>query len=160
MNRYDKIYKNEKYQFRLNRITVLEKDRVYCRHDLGHFLDVARIMYILSLEENCSIPADIIYAAALLHDIGRLEQYEKGIPHNEASVSFAREILPESGYDENETEDICSAILFHRHSCKSEHSTLGMLLRKADKLSRRCYECTAKNECYWDEYSKNPGLEY
>ena len=89
-----------------------------------------------------------------------LEQYEKGIPHNEASVSFAREILPESGYDENETEDICSAILFHRHSCKSEHSTLGMLLRKADKLSRRCYECTAKNECYWDEYSKNPGLEY
>ena len=51
-----------------------EQDRVFCHHDMGHFLDVARLAEILNLTEAYGQDAELIYAAALLHDIGRQEQ--------------------------------------------------------------------------------------
>ena len=58
------------------------------------FLDVARLMYIRSLEEGEIVNREVIYAAALLHDLGRGMQYREGIPHQEAGVLLARELLP------------------------------------------------------------------
>lgn len=55
-----------------------EQDRVFCHHDMGHFLDVARLAEILNLTEAYGQDAELIYAAALLHDIGRHIQYETG----------------------------------------------------------------------------------
>lgn len=51
------------------------------RHGMVHFLDVARIGTIIALEEGLKIDREWIYAAALLHDCGKHEQYEIGIPH-------------------------------------------------------------------------------
>ena len=43
---------------------------------MGHLLDVARLAWIFNLEANQEISKERIYAAALLHDIGRHIQYE------------------------------------------------------------------------------------
>ena len=117
-------------------------------------------MYIIALEENITISRDIIYAAALLHDMGRVEQYEKGIPHNIAGADLAAELLPVCGYTDEETECICSAIRCHRGSSESARSGLAELLYRADKLSRRCYDCAAEKECYWDKKRKNNEINY
>ena len=52
-----------------------EADRRFCRHSMVHFLDVARIGTIIALEEGLKINREWIYAAALLHDCGKHEQY-------------------------------------------------------------------------------------
>lgn len=70
------------YQDYLQRIEVHEKDRRLCRHNLAHFLDVARIAAVIANEEGLSLNRDLIYTTALLHDIGRFVQYENGTPTN------------------------------------------------------------------------------
>ena len=44
----------------------------------------------------------VIYAIGLLHDIGRVEQYEKGIGHHIASFNIAKEILKDIDFKEEE----------------------------------------------------------
>ena len=85
MERINKILNNSKYKDYLNRNSFCEKDRVFCKHNLEHFLDVSRIAYIMVLEGNMNISKEIIYAIGLLHDIGRWVEYEGGEKHNKAS---------------------------------------------------------------------------
>ena len=42
----------------------------------------------------------MIYAAALLHDMGRVRQYRDGTEHHEESARIAARILPECGFSE------------------------------------------------------------
>ena len=56
-------------------------------------MDVARIAYILSADRAYAVSKEIIYAAALLHDIGKWKQYEDGTPHEKASADLAEQIL-------------------------------------------------------------------
>ena len=67
-----------------------EEDRIFCIHDIEHCLDVARISYILAFENGIKIDKEIVYGAALLHDIGRAISVEN---HEIESVKTAREIL-------------------------------------------------------------------
>ena len=71
MERVNRILKNHTYQDCLQQIYRLEAGRIFCGHDMTHFLDVARLAYIFNLEENLQIEKERIYAAALLHDVGR-----------------------------------------------------------------------------------------
>lgn len=137
-----------------------EADRRFCRHDMVHFLDVARIARIIDLEENLGIPEDLIYAAALLHDIGRHRQYEEGIPHEHASAIIAPEILGECGFDEEETGVIIDAIRQHRNSEVSFEGNLRGVLFRADKASRPCFACEAERDCSWKEGRKNREIIY
>ena len=66
-----------------------ETNRIFCRHDMDHFLDVARLMMILNVKEDLKISDDMIYATALLHDIGRHIQYRQGIGHEISSAQIA-----------------------------------------------------------------------
>ena len=84
MERFQKIVCHETYKQTYEKLQELEKDREFCGHDMEHFLSVARISYLMVLEKNLDIPKDIIYATAFLHDMGRADQYEKGISHDEA----------------------------------------------------------------------------
>ncbi len=81
---------------------------------MAHFLDVARLAYIFNLEEHLGIDRERIYAAALLHDIGRHVQYLDGTPHQEAGLPIAGEILRDCGFSEGEEEEILEAIARHR----------------------------------------------
>lgn len=163
MNHIDNIIKNKIFIENINKINNFEKERIYCRHGDTHLFDVARIAYIKSLEENTGFSKYIIYAAALLHDIGRAEEYEKGTPHEKAGVEIAEKILKQCGFDSSDADLIIKSIIAHRH--KSDTDTnydekLSRIIRDSDKLSRRCYMCTAQDTCYWTSDKKNMHVKY
>lgn len=155
MLRVNRILKNERFAELMAQLEKLESDRQFCRHGMEHLLNTARIMYISALENGFSINKDIIYAAALLHDIGRIRQYVDNTPHQRASADIAAEILPLCGYTQDETSEIICAVLCHRHDSTEVCGRLGELLHYADKASRLCFNCKAVSECYWSEESKN-----
>lgn len=139
---------------KLNQIEELEKNRIYCGHDYTHLTDVARITYIYALEAQKDVSRDVIYAAALLHDIGRADEYENGVPHEQAGIELARIILKDCDYADADIAVILQAIGEHRGEAASE---LGTLLKKADKKSRACWRCSAASTCKWPV--KNEGIE-
>lgn len=146
VERLNKILQNKRYKEHLERVKSLEKTRIYCKHEMTHFMDVARIAYILNLEEKSGIDKEIIYATALLHDIGRWVEYERGIDHALASKELACDILKDCGFKEEERIIICQAI--GRHRIKENHpSTLSYYLYQADKLSRPCISCESIASC-------------
>lgn len=162
LNRHKRILEDERYLKCLSDIEKLEKNRIFCKHNLSHFINVARIATIIWQEEGGrnSLKRDIIYAAGLLHDIGRAEEYTKGTPHEEAGAIIAGEILQSSGYEDKEIEMITRAISAHRIKDDNDIDNLGQIISKADKLSRECFACSASNICKWSEEKKNKSLEY
>lgn len=153
------IIENHSFVKNLHNIEELEKHREFCKHDLQHLLDVARLMYIINLENTFNIPKYMIYATALLHDIGRGEQYENGTPHDIASVKIASHILLECKYNTKEIDEILEAIGNHRDNTENLNS-LSQLLYKCDKLSRNCFHCSATNNCKWADTNKNFNITY
>jgi uncharacterized protein len=153
------IIENHSFQYHLRNIEYYEKHREFCKHDMQHFLDVARLMYIINLENALNIPKYMIYATALLHDIGRGLQYENGTPHHISSVEIAKDILQQVGYDGKEIYDIIEAIGDHRIS-NEKLNGLNALLYKCDKLSRNCSHCKATDGCKWPQAKKNFKIIY
>ena len=155
MERVNQILENELYQKCYKKIEKCEKKREFCRHNMVHFMDVARIAYIYNLEEQLHIKKDVVYATALLHDIGRFKQYEDKTPHEKASLKYAPTILEESGYSKEESKVILEAIAQHRNKeVAKEHSFRGIFYR-ADKASRACFSCKSESECNWKNEKKN-----
>lgn len=155
MERANGILRHEAFLRHLQENDAAEENRVFCHHDMAHFLDVARIAMIFNLREELGIPQDVVYGAALLHDIGRHEQYETGTPHEAASARIAPGILADCGYSPEEIEEITEAIALHRDSETSVRRDLAGILYRADKASRPCFACKASGECSWKEDKKN-----
>ncbi len=173
MDLTDKIINNREYKTCMERIEAFEKDRVFCKHDMEHLLSVARIAYCINLERGYDISKDLIYSAALLHDIGRCRQYEEGVPHEEAGVEISQEILADCGASKEETELIIDAITSHRgmpgtvpafhlleRRNRPQRSTLAQIIKEADNLSRACFNCRAQDDCKWTPDRKNMTPEY
>ena len=120
MDRIDKILNHDLFLYHLGKNNAAEADRRFCRHSMVHFLDVARIGTIIALEEGLELDREWIYAAALLHDCGKHEQYENGTPHEQASARIAPEILKDCGFDDKETDVIVTAISRHRDPEREE----------------------------------------
>ena len=139
MERVNKILFNHQYQEYFQQIQSLEADRKFCGHTIEHFLDVARLSLILAKEAGLKVDKEVIYATALLHDIGRYLEYTKGISHHEGSAIIARELLPLCGFTESEQTVIIAAILGHRK--EQEGNDFVALFYQADKLSRNCFSC-------------------
>ncbi len=160
MERLNRLLKHELFQDCMKRIGQAEQDRIYCRHDRKHSLDVARIAYILNMEEQMGFDKEFIYAMALLHDLGRSEEYEQGRSHHEAGAELAAQILPECGFTPEETKRICTAIAAHKNAGDEGADSCVRLLYRADKLSRDCYDCLATETCYWKEECRNYQVLY
>ena len=159
MPHIDAILQDERFQHGLQRITELEKDRIFCCHGFVHLLDVARIAWIVALEQQIPVQKHIVYGAALLHDLGRYRQYEEQTPHHQASAELAEAILPEAGYTDDETKQIIDAIWQHGTE-PTEQGALARILYDADKLSRTCFQCSAQTECKWKEDKRNKTILY
>lgn len=159
IKRAQAIWEHPLYQQNLKELTRLEADRVFCRHTPEHFLDVARLAYIFALERGIDCSRELIYCTALLHDIGRAEQYTSGTPHDEAGARIAEAILSDLDFSSAEKEQILSAIREHRSSSE-EVSPLSQLIYEADKKSRNCFLCAAEPECYWSPQKKNMTIVY
>lgn len=165
------IRKHSLYQECYIRLQKAEEGRKFCRHTMEHFIDVARIAWILNLEQDFRIRKPVIYGMALLHDIGKYRQYEEGYPHEKASVEIAKIIfrdLPELSFTEEEKQGILTAIQNHRvqqNVCIDQAKNtnlsdiLSWLLYTADKKSRACYSCFAEKECNWTIEKKNMEIE-
>lgn len=160
MDRIDRILKHNLFNVCLNKNEAAEKDRIFCRHDMTHFLDVARIGRIINAEEGLGVEVELIYAAALLHDIGKHMQYSEGIPHELASAQLAPGILSGCGFDKKETDVIIDAIRGHRDENSADEKNLKGILYRADKLSRACFCCPAEGGCDWKDGKKNLRLRY
>ncbi len=156
MESYNKIIKNSLFKKTMSAINQKEKNRIFCCHSIEHCLDVARIAYILTLENNLNISKDIIYTTALLHDLGRAYSDSE---HNKKSAEIAKQILEECNYPAFETDLIISAILNHRRNAEYLND-LSDIICRADKLSRQCYDCNAQSLCYWEEEKRNESIKY
>lgn len=159
MKRIDRIFNNDKFRNYIHVIEEKETDRIYCRHGIDHLLDVARLAYIFALEDKADVSKELIYAAALLHDIGRADVDNEGIDHHKLSCRYAKDIIIEAGFDDRETDEIIEAISLH-NSDKTEKNGLALYIYRADKVSRDCYNCKAIDTCYWKPEEKNMNIEY
>lgn len=164
--RYNIIIENEEYRALLKELETLEESRKYCKHGLEHLLDVARISYIMILEDGADISKDIVYAASLLHDIGRVKTYhQSGEDHDRVSADIAEKILSECGYSPEEIRQICDAILSHRCrrntgdfiKARESGQKLGLseYLQISDHISRKCFNCGSSDTCKWKEEERN-----
>ena len=176
MERINQIIRHELYQSCLKKNKEYEQERIFCKHSMEHFLDVCRLAEIewltycfVNQEQTMAMAVDkykntkkeyeifreMIYAAGLLHDIGRWKEYEVEIRHEDASALLAPEILRDCQFDEDEIEEILFAILNHRNTEIKEENSLAGILYRADKKSRACFCCDAEKECNWSVSKKN-----
>lgn len=155
MERVNNICKHPLWKLHMSQLRNAEKERIFCKHGIEHLLDVARIAYIENLECHYHIRKEYIYAAALLHDIGRFLQYSRNIPHEAAGAELAFEILRDCGFDQDEQKEILAAISGHRTVEIREERNLAGLIYRADKQSRVCGLCSALEACNWSEEKKN-----
>lgn len=153
MERVWKIVTHPLYVQNMDENRKAEAERNFCRHDMDHFMSVARLAYIFKLERKYKVSKEEIYATAMLHDIGKWKQYLEGIPHEVASAKIARTILDETGFSVEERERMVTAILAHRKG--TGEGELAEIIYDADKLSRDCFSCKAEEACNWSEDKKN-----
>ena len=92
MERIHRLCRHPLWRESIQSIEELERERIFCRHGTAHCLDVARLAWIENLERGLGLEKERIYAAALLHDIGRGLQLLEGVPHHQASASLAAAI--------------------------------------------------------------------
>lgn len=153
LQKANKILFHSKYVELLKTIETKEETRIYCKHNMEHFLNVARIMMILNLENGNSYSSDVVYGTALLHDIGRAINDEN---HNKESVEIAKSILEECGYSTDEINLISNSISNHRKDNSSD--LLSEFLYFADKKSRNCFDCKASKTCNWNNEKRTNKL--
>ncbi|MCR5543220.1 MAG: HD domain-containing protein [Eubacterium sp.] len=163
MHRVNAIIHDERFIKRMKEIQEYEADRIFCKHGYDHLIAVARIAYILAFETKEKNPdyhmpeKEIIYAMAILHDIGKFLDDEMGMNHRDIGPILAAPILKDVGFSEEETEMICHAIKMHGTYPEDKGSLAG-LLYIADKKARRCFDCPAHDECNWPDEKKNEVL--
>lgn len=155
MERVNRILSHPVYREAIQKNEEAEKERRYCHHDMAHFLDVARIAMLIALKEEISVPEELVYAAALVHDMGRYREYEDGTPHEQASAKLAETLLSECGFDDKETYVIIDAVRSHRDASVAKEANLRGLLYRADKASRTCFSCSMQEQCDWSAKKKN-----
>ena len=162
MPRLNAVWNHPLYQKYYRENEEIERDREFCCHQITHLLDVARIAYIKSLEAEQGLDKELIYTAAILHDIGKALQYTQKIPHEIAGEKIAGEILdtlPENfTFSEEERAWILEAVRGHRRKYDGM-SDVAKLFYESDKRSRNCFACPVEDQCNWSEEEKNTEIK-
>lgn len=152
--RWQDLLQDSTFQHHLQRTREKEADRIYCNHDLDHLMNVARLAWIINLETKSGFSKDMVYTTALLHDLGRWQEYETGVDHAAASAILASELLDQHDFPSEEKESILTAIRNHRRKAAADR--LSQILYEADKASRLCIDCAATASC--KRIQKNGGI--
>lgn len=150
MDYVNRLIRNETYLQTMKQIHDRERTRIFCHHGFNHLLDVARIAYIMNLEYAFGFEKEFLYLCALLHDIGRAQEYITGESHEEAGVRLAAQLLKEIGYPEEKQQEILKKVEDHRHApLPKEGVNRDNFFWFADKKARNCFACGAAGECNW-----------
>jgi len=116
---------------------IVEKELSCSAHDMDHVMRVYKIcLEIAKHEEN--VDFDVLKAAALLHDIARVKEYQDStgsIDHAVLGAEMAEKILENLGYPEEKIEKIKHCIISHRFRSSIKPRTIeAKILSDADKL--------------------------
>lgn len=149
MKKVNEILKNNIFKEKIDLIDFKEKDREFCKHGMDHLLAVARIAVILN---DNKLDNELIYAIALLHDIGKSVN---SLDHEILGEKIAKDILKDTSFNIEEKGIILEGIRNH----KKGQSDYSKLISKADTLSRNCFLCKKQDECKWEENRKNKELK-
>ena len=150
----ERLVRHPLFREKMSQIEELERDRDFCCHGWEHCLAVARAAALLNEEQQLGYPKQMLYALALIHDLGRAEQYINGTPHEEAGVRIARRLLEESGFDSQQIKQMLPAVRHHRNDGQEMDELTGLLVQ-ADKQTRLCFACSARESCKWPDWKKN-----
>jgi len=119
----------------------IEKIRRYVRSELGaagsHGMDhTERVTHLCRIIGQCEhADLDILIPAALLHDIARPLEKEKGLPHEAEGARMAEVYLASVNYNPVLIPAICAAIRTHRFRSDDKPETReAKILSDADKL--------------------------
>ncbi len=164
LTRVGRLLRSPQYKEYMDQISRFEETRRFCRHDRNHCWETARTAYILysTGEVSCGEFEDfspkaiqeMIYAAAFLHDVGRFKEYaDEALDHSVEGAVLARPLLFEAGFSDAESTLILKAIAHHR---KKDGVGFDLLLYRADKESRPCYDCPVLAECKKFSPEKQP----
>ena len=164
MERINLLLTSSLYRDYVGMVEEKEKDRVFCKHGFSHSLDVARLCWIFLLENGHAYARDVVYAAALLHDLGRCQEDNTAVTacHAVRGARLAGPLLAAAGYSLPERGLVTDAIAEHRNKEDEAFSSpLGQFLSRADKYSRLCGDCPAAAACYKkDEMPQRIRLSY
>jgi hypothetical protein len=83
---------------------------------------------LLGTRDRITWDAELLYAAAMLHDLGLTPAYDRGGCFETDGAEAARAILAEVGWTEMRLEMLAEAIYLHMHEVTPEHSTEARLL--------------------------------
>ncbi|MHA1928334.1 MAG: HD domain-containing protein [Candidatus Thorarchaeota archaeon] len=112
---------------------IFEKSSSKGAHSYNH----TRRVYVIAMKIGKVIGANqrVLAAAALMHDIGRMQEKETGISHSILSGEMSGPFLQKIGYSDTEIKQIIDAIRTHRFSeGLTPNSLEGEVLSDADKL--------------------------
>lgn len=102
-------------------------------HGLGHVLRVTCLA--LKLVEGLEADVDVVVAAGLLHDIGRVSEDWSGIHHAVLSAIIAPWLLRSVGFPEEKISRVVEAILSHSFSLGFKPGSVeAAAISDADKL--------------------------
>ena len=107
--------------------------------------------------DNIQEKKDQFYVTGLLHDIGRVAQYETGEHHSVAGVRIAKKLLMEIEYPTEWMKETLQIVGVHhgREEDEGELYTMEYYIRRADHLSRNCFFCEASDSCKWKKEERN-----
>lgn len=149
MTRVNLLLEHGDYSYYIQKIDNSEKERAFCKHGFEHGINVARIAYAYLLEKGeLSLSKESVYAAAILHDIGRWVEYETGEDHAEVSARLALPLLKTCGFSSEDIQVILKGIREHRLHSEDKLSLLGAALALADDWARDCRHCSVQARCY------------
>ncbi len=103
-------------------------------HEFSHVERVYRLAIKLGKNEKADL--DIIKAAALLHDIARMDEENGKIKcHAEEGAKIARKILEKTDFPKEKIKGVCEAIRLHRFSRGLKAETKeARIIQDADRL--------------------------
>jgi uncharacterized membrane-anchored protein YitT (DUF2179 family)/predicted metal-dependent HD superfamily phosphohydrolase len=120
---FDRLYK-----YVINKLeTSLPAYLTY--HNAEHTIHVVQVASEIAANERLTdIEVNLVKTAALLHDTGFIQTHEN---HEELSCKYARKILPDYGYTDDQIEHICAMILATRIP-QTPHDLFARILCDAD----------------------------
>ena len=127
----------------------------YGQNALKHSIEVAQLSGLLASEMGLDVR--VAKRAGLLHDIGRVAQYETGEHHSVAGVRIAEKLLTEIEYPSEWMRETLQIVGVHhgREETDGELSRMEYYIRRADHLSRNCFFCEASDSCKWKKEERN-----